>query len=158
MNSKKIFILLICLGAPLVIGFLGSYFTLPAIGNWYLYLQKPLIAPPNWVFGPVWTTLYLMMGLASYLVFQKGVKKKNIQALKLYALQLCLNLLWSIVFFGFQSIIGGLVVIISLWLVILLTIKEFTQLNKIAGKLLWPYIGWVTFASILNFLIFTLNR
>ncbi len=158
MSVQRALIFIICIATPLLIGFLGSYFTLPSIQSWYQTLQKPIIAPPNWIFGPVWTTLYIFMGTASYLVFQNGVKKKNTYALKIYALQLSLNLLWSIVFFGLQSILGGMVVITLLWIIILLTIKEFAKLNKTAGLLLWPYIAWVSFAGILNLLLLILNK
>lgn len=158
MSVRKAFIFIVCIITPLLVGFLGSYFTLPSIPGWYQNLQKPFIAPPNWVFGPAWSTLYILMGGASFLIFQNGVKKKNIFALKIYSLQLLLNLLWSIVFFGLQSILGGMIVIIILWIIIFLTIKEFAKLNKTAGLLLWPYIAWVSFAGILNLLLLILNK
>lgn len=157
MIKYKSAIFVIAIALPLIIGVVGSYFTLPSIPNWYQDLQKPIIAPPNWVFGPVWTTLYILMGLASYLVFQNGVNKKNLYALKLYLLQLLLNLLWSIVFFGINSIAGALAVIIILWIIIFLTIKQFRRFNRNASFLLWPYIAWVSFASVLNLLILLLN-
>lgn len=157
MTPKKFVILAMCIIVPLAIGFVGSYFTMPSIPGWYQGLAKPFIAPPNWVFGPVWTSLYILMGIASFLVFQKGINKKNIYALKIYVLQLLLNLLWSIAFFGFQSLIGGLIIIILLWIIIFINIKAFSKINNTAGYLLWPYIAWVSFASLLNLLILLLN-
>lgn len=154
----KSLILLVCLFTPLLIGALGAYFTYPSISSWYIYLQKPVISPPNWIFGPVWTTLYILMGISSFLVFQKGINKKNSYSLKVYSLQLLLNLLWSIAFFGFRSIMGGLIVIIFLWILIFINIRVFSKINKISGYLLWPYIAWVSFASVLNLLLLILNR
>lgn len=139
-------------------GILGSLFTVSSIPTWYASLAKPSFSPPNWVFGPVWTTLYALMGVALYLIWMKGLKKRaSRQAVTVFAIQLTLNALWSIVFFGGHSILGGLVVIAALWLLIILTIVKFWKISKTAGWLLLPYLAWVSFAAILNASLFKLN-
>jgi len=158
MNGKDIAVLvgfiLICLAA----GAIGSIFTFQSIPTWYAGLNKPDFSPPNWVFGPVWTTLYIMMGIAAYLVYAKDVKKKEVRtALMVFSVQLVLNTLWSILFFGLQSPLYGLICIIALWLAIAATIWKFYGIDKNAGRLLAPYILWVSFASVLNYFIWMLN-
>lgn len=146
--------ILLCEGA----GVVGSVFTVSSIPTWYATLTKPSFSPPNWVFGPVWTTLYALMGVALYLVWMKGLKKKeNHRAIAIFVIQLTLNALWSIVFFGGHSILGGLVVIVALWCFIVLTIVSFWKISKNAGLLLLPYLEWVSFAAILNASLFWLN-
>ena len=136
----------------------GAFFTTPKIPTWYAGLVKPSFNPPNWLFGPVWTILYLMMGLAAYFVWQQGWEHSRVKrALGVFLLQLVLNVLWSFVFFGMQSTLGGLIVIIMLWGAILLTIVLFFRQSSLAGWLLVPYIMWVTFATVLNAAIFALN-
>jgi len=160
MNKGKIFLklvfsLLICQLA----GFVGSLFTSPAIPGWYQTLEKPFFTPPSWLFAPAWITLYLLMGIALFLVLRKGLKKKGIKiALIFFFIQLFLNSLWSIIFFGLKSPFWAFMEIIILWLFILLTIIKFFKISKASGWLMIPYILWVTFASILNFSIFYLNR
>ena len=148
--------LLLCFSA----GVLGSVFTTSAIPNWYATLQKPFFNPPNWVFGPVWTLLYIMMGIALYIVWEtkvkKGVLKKN--ALVYFYTQLILNAVWSIVFFGLHAPLIALLVILLLWLSIFITIKQFYPISKTAGNMLIPYLAWVSFAAILNVFIVILNR
>lgn len=152
-NYSKLFLsLLLCLS----VGFLGSIFTVSAIPTWYATLHKPFFSPPNWVFGPVWTTLYILMALAFYLIWQKGVK--NQAAIFFFMIQLFLNFLWSILFFWLHSPLLGLIGIVFLWLMIFLTIKSFLKINKAAGLLLLPYLFWVSFASILNLAVYLLNR
>jgi benzodiazapine receptor len=144
----------ICLFA----GFLGSYFTAPAIPDWYALLIKPSFAPPNWVFFPVWTTLFVMMGISAYLVWRKGLDEKIVKtALVIFGVQLVLNVLWSAVFFGLRSPLAGLIEIIFLWISILFTILNFTKVSRTAAYLLIPYILWVSFAAIVNFSIWRLN-
>ena len=146
--------ILLCLAA----GAIGSIFTFQSIPTWYAGLNKPDFSPPNWVFGPVWTTLYIMMGIAAYLVYGQGMKKKEAGfALTLFGVQLVLNTLWSILFFGLQNPLYGLVCIIALWLSIAATIWKFYGISKNAGLLLVPYILWVSFASVLNLSIWMLN-
>ena len=139
-------------------GFIGSIFTGPSIQTWYVTLKKPVFAPPNWLFAPVWITLYLLMGIAAYLIWRRGFDRPQVKtALTLFAVQLILNILWSPAFFGLRSPIVGLIVIIILWIAILLTIRIFIKLSTVAGILLIPYILWVSVAAILNFSILLLN-
>ena len=139
-------------------GAIGSLATFQNIAGWYLTLNKPFFTPPNWVFGPVWLTLFTLMGIALYLVWMQGLKKKKVkQAMQIFGLQLGLNTLWSIVFFGFQSIFAGLVVIVLLWLAILWTMLRFWKISRPAGWLLVPYIVWVTIATALNAAVWLLN-
>ena len=140
-------------------GAIGSLFTYQYIPTWYASLNKPFFNPPNWVFGPVWSTLYLMMGVSLYLIWQIHSKKKEkTVALKYFFTQLALNTLWSIVFFGLQAPLPAFIVIICLWIMIFLTIKQSFSLSKAAAWLLVPYLAWVSFASLLNISIVILNR
>ena len=140
-------------------GFVGSLFTTPNIPLWYSTIQKPSFTPPDSVFGPVWITLYLLMGIAAFLVWNKGIRSEGVDiALGIFVIQLMLNMLWSIAFFGLQSLLAGFVVIVILWVAILLTIIHFWKITLIAGILLIPYILWVSFAGVLNLSIFLLNR
>jgi benzodiazapine receptor len=139
-------------------GIVGSVFTFTAIGSWYANLAKPELNPPNWVFGPVWTTLFLLMGIALYLVWEKGLsKKENKLAVKVFGLQLGLNVLWSILFFGLKNPFFAFVEIIFLWLAIAASAVLFWRISKTAGVLLVPYLLWVSFAAYLNFMVFVLN-
>jgi len=145
--------ILVCQAAGLV----GSLFTAPAIPNWYAGLNKPSLRPPNWLFAPIWTTLYALMGVSLFLVWQKKKGKEAKQALTFFFIQLVLNSLWSIIFFGLRSPQWALIEIVVLWLFILLTMIKFYRLSKPAGWLFLPYLLWVTFAVILNFNIVRLN-
>ncbi|MBW2987474.1 tryptophan-rich sensory protein [Candidatus Woesearchaeota archaeon] len=139
-------------------GIIGSFFTSPAIQTWYATIQRPSISPPNWVFAPVWTTLFILMGIALFLVWDKGLKKKGVKiALIFFGIQLVLNALWSIIFFGLRNPLGGFIELCFLWAMILATIITFYRVSRPAAYLLIPYILWVSFAGILNFLIFYLN-
>jgi benzodiazapine receptor len=153
---------IIKLGASIFIcllaGIIGSIFTQSAIPTWYAGLNKPSFNPPNWIFGPVWTFLYLTMGIATFIIWQKGLNHKSVKiALAIFICQLILNSIWSIAFFGFQSPVAGLVIIILLWIAILGTIIAFSKISNLAMGLLIPYILWVSFAVILNFSIYRLN-
>ncbi len=139
-------------------GIVGSVFTAPAIGTWYATLAKPAINPPAWVFGPVWTTLFALMGIAAFLVWQKGWRRRDVRiALGIFAVQLVLNTLWSIIFFGLHNPGAALIEIGVLWLAIVATIVAFARISRPAAWLLAPYIAWVSFAGYLNFLLWTLN-
>ena len=134
-------------------GLIGSVFTASSISSWYQYLAKPELNPPSWVFGPVWTTLYLLMGIAAYLVWR-------VRALKAHAVffvQLALNALWSVLFFGLRSPGLALIEIALLWLAILVTIVSFNRVSRTAAFLLVPYLLWVSFATYLNYSIWILN-
>jgi len=162
-------------------GVIGAFFTTPAIGSWYKTLNKPSFNPPNWIFGPVWTTLFVLMGISLYLVWRKkwmpineiesdktkawnkwsqkffngSWQKANI--IIIFIVQLVVNILWSAVFFGAQSPDLAFFVLIMLWFAILFTIVNFYRVSKTAGLLLLPYILWVSFAGILNYFIWALN-
>ena len=139
-------------------GAVGSLFTSPSIPTWYASLQKPNFNPPNWIFAPVWTILFLLMGVSLYLIWSKGLRDKKVKtAFFIFAIQLILNMLWSFLFFGLQSPLYAFIEIIILWMAILLTIASFYKISKIAGYLLLPYILWVSFAAVLNFSILILN-
>lgn len=151
------------LAASILICFLaagiGTAFTASAVPTWYAALNKPFFSPPNYLFGPVWTVLYILMGFSLYIVWNKGLKNKKVRsALYLFAIQLILNTVWSPVFFGAHSLLLAFIIILALWFYILKTIKAFAKIDKIASYLLYPYLAWVSFASILNFSVWLLNR
>jgi len=137
----------LCLGA----GIIGSFFTVSSIPTWYVTLNKPFFSPPNWVFAPVWTILYILMGISLYLVWRKG------RVPSVFWIQLILNAAWSVIFFGLKNPTLALIDILALWVSIFLTIKALTKINKLAGNLIIPYLAWVSFASILNLFIVLLN-
>jgi translocator protein len=150
--------LIIALAIPLIIGLAGGAFTSAEIPNWYAKLNKPSWQPPNWLFGPVWTTLYILMGVALFLIWKSGARQTLKQsAIILFAIQLTLNFFWSLIFFNQHQIGWALAEIIVLWIFILLTIFSFGKINKAAAWLLVPYISWVSFATILNYNIWKLN-
>jgi len=139
-------------------GFIGSFATRQSVGGWYRALVKPDFNPPSWVFAPVWITLYAVMGVSLYLIWRKGLNSVEVKyAIILFLVHLVFNTLWSIVFFGYQSIGGGAIVITVLWFLILVTIICFYKISTPAGLLLIPYLLWVSFASLLNFSIWRLN-
>lgn len=143
-----------CFSAALI----GSVFTSSSIPVWYETLLKPSFSPPNWLFGPVWTVLYLSMAVAGWLVWQQRGRNPTIALpLALFGIQLVLNTLWSVLFFGLQAPGTALVEIIVLWAAILATLLSFWRVSKGAGWLLGPYLAWVTFAAVLNFEIWRLN-
>ncbi len=151
---KLIISVLVCLSA----GFIGSFFTTPSIPTWYATLNKPSFNPPNWLFAPAWTTLFILMGIAAFLIWRKGLKKKAVKnALIIFLLQLVFNTLWSFLFFKFHSPFWALVDIGVLWSLISLSLIKFWKINKAAGILLIPYLLWVSFASFLNYTIYRLN-
>lgn len=136
-------------------GIIGSTFTISAIPNWYAALQKPWFTPPNWLFGPVWLTLYFLMGATLYILW--GKRHRSGTALAVFAVQLALNAAWSAVFFGAHELFYGFAVIIALWLAILATMALSYRVSRSAAALLIPYIVWVTIASALNYYVWVLN-
>ena len=139
-------------------GFLGTPFTISAIPSWYATLNKPFFAPPNWIFGPVWTLLYFLMGVSFYLIWKQGWQEKKIKTAGLYFLaQLGFNFIWSPIFFGLRAPLLALFVIIAMWALIVMTMKKFYPLSKLAFYLLIPYLLWVSFATLLNTAIVVLN-
>jgi len=151
--------LLVNIFIPLTIGITASLFTEPEIKGWYLALNKPTFNPPNWLFAPVWTTIYILIGLAAFRVWRNRTDTAGFKTtLWVYAIQLVLNFSWSIVFFGMHQILGAFLVIVSLWVSIVLNMYYFGKYSKIAAWLLLPYLLWVSFASTLNLAIYLLNR
>lgn len=158
MKIKNIFSVAISIIIAEFAGIIGSVFTIQSVNTWYLTLNKPTLNPPSWIFGPVWTTLYVLMGVSAYLVWKRGIKRADVKiALSIYAFQLLLNTLWSIVFFAFENPGLALVNIVVLWLAIVATIYTFSKISKTAAWLLAPYLAWVSFASYLNYAIWSLN-
>jgi len=150
----------ICEGA----GIIGSIFTFSAIPTWYATLNKPLLSPPSWIFGPAWTLLYALMGVSLYLIWQSSNKashellcNQHKRALTIFSGQLILNVLWSIIFFGLKLPGVAFGEIVMMWLLILWTIISFAKISKNAALLLIPYLLWVSFASYLNYSIWVLN-
>jgi len=159
MHGSGLLKLLACLAVVLAAGGIGSLATARAIPTWYKGLTKPSFNPPNWLFGPAWTVLYLMMAVAAWLVWKQGMGAAGVKlALAVFLVQLVLNALWSVLFFGLRSPLAGMVGISGLWLAILATIILFFRVSTPAGVLLLPYIAWVTFAALLNAAILRLNR
>ena len=158
MNNKFLTAVL-CVAICMLFAFAGSLFT-PEPGSWYYTtLHKPAWNPPDWLFPPVWTVLFVMMGISLSLVFGAGMERKEVRiGTMLFALQLLLNLGWSATFFGMKSPLAGFVEILMLWLCIVATIVSFARVSKPAALLLVPYLCWVSFASYLNFTIVQLNR
>lgn len=158
MRLKEPIKLIISIAICQLAGIIGSFFTISQIPSWYAGLIKPSFNPPNWLFGPVWLTLYTLMGISLYLIWLKGFKTKQAKtALLLFATQLVLNSLWSIIFFGWHMTDYALAEIVLLWFVILAVIIRFYKISKPATYLLVPYILWVSFAAFLNLSIFLLN-
>ncbi len=146
------FSLILCLGA----GAIGSLFTTPAISTWYITLNKPSFNPPNFIFAPIWTILYVLMAISLYFVLTSKVKDKTF-AVKLFLAQIALNILWSLLFFGLHNPLLALLDILLLWILIILNIKTFYKISKNASYLLIPYLFWVSFAGVLNLSIVLLN-
>jgi len=151
-------LLILCIAIPLLAGMIGSLVTSPAITTWYARLQKPFFTPPNWVFFPVWTVLYIFMGISLYLVLQNGLENRAVrQGVAIFSAQLAVNALWSFAFFGMQSPQNGLITILVLLVLIITTIVLFWRISKPAAVLLVPYICWVCIATALNMMILVLN-
>lgn len=176
MKLRDLFALIIAVSLSELAGIIGSVFTMPSIPGWYAGIIRPALNPPAWVFGPVWTTLFALMGIAAFLMWREydtltlsevegsevegsiTQRKRQIKiALGIFLGQLILNTLWSIIFFGLHSPGGAFIEIVFLWLAILATIIAFYKISKPAAWLLVPYILWVSFAGYLNFAIWILN-
>jgi len=145
--------ILVCFGA----GAVGSWFTTPALDGWYADLRKPAWNPPNWIFAPVWSALYLLMAVAAWLVWRRAGLRTAGRALGLFSVQLILNVAWSGVFFGLRSPAAALVEIVLLWVAIAATIAAFSRASSVASWIMVPYLAWVTFAGALNLAIWRLN-
>lgn len=142
---------------PLAVGYVAGRVTTENVIIWYPTLEKPAFTPPNYLFGPVWTLLYILMGISLYLIVRQSASHKRTKALTLFSIQLVLNFWWSILFFRFHLIGAALANIILLLIFIVLMIRSFFKLNSIAAHLQWPYLAWVSFATALNMAIWVLN-
>ena len=149
--------LLSSIGLCLAIGALGSIFTSSSVNNWYESILKPSFNPPNWLFGPVWTILFILMGITLYLLLIAKKSKNRTLTLKLFYAQLGFNLLWSIFFFGWKNPLLALIDLIILWIFILFTLLKTFKVSRRGGYLLIPYLVWVSFAFVLNLSIVLLN-
>ena len=158
MKIKDILKLIIAIAICQVIGNIGTIFTISAISTWYVTLQKPSFTPPNWLFGPVWTTLFTLMGISLYLVWNKGLENKNVKSsVFIFFLQLVLNVFWSFLFFGLKFPFYAFIEIIILWITIAVTIFKFYNVSKKAGLIIIPYLVWVSVALALNYYVWILN-
>lgn len=155
MNYKR---LIISLALPQTAGLIGSIFTASAIPTWYEALQRPSFSPPNWLFGPVWICLYILMGMSFYLIWQKIEKNRKAKlAAALFLIHLFFNAIWSIIFFGLQNLGLAFADIIIIWFFIIVLIFKFWNINKWSAYLLIPYLLWVSFAAALNYFIWQMN-
>lgn len=156
--KKKIIYIGIAVLICLLVGFLSSFATQSSVNDWYVALNKPSFNPPNWIFAPVWTLLYILMGISAGIVWARGFAHKSVKtALYYFGFQLLFNALWSVVFFGLKNPFWALLIILVLLLLIGLTIKGFMAVSKTASILLIPYLLWVCFATALNYKIWELN-
>ena len=152
---KIVLVVLVCVS----VGYLSGTVTRESITTWYPTLVKPVFNPPNWIFAPVWTLLYIMMGIAAGLVWTNEYEQKIVKkALGFFAIQLGLNALWSYLFFGLHNPLLALIEIVLLWLMIFETYNQFKKIDKVSGFLMIPYLAWVSFATILNASIWWLNK
>jgi benzodiazapine receptor len=158
MPGKKILTFVIAIGICLLAGYIGSYYTTPEIPTWYAGLHKPDFTPPSWVFGPVWTALYIFMGISLYLIVQSGLKNPEVKlGLVLFSFQLVVNIGWSFFFFGLHSTFFGFMAIVLLWAVVLCTIIQLFRFSIPAALILIPYFFWISFAGYLNYGLLILN-
>ena len=158
MNKYKIIKLVVSLVLPLGVGAIAGLFTAKAIPGWYASLNQPSFNPPNWVFGPVWTALYILMGFSLFLIWKLDPGKERNRAIFVFLLQLLLNFGWSFLFFYFKMIGFALIEIILLWISIVVMIFLFYKIQPKAAYINIPYLLWVTFATILNSAYYFLNR
>ncbi len=158
MESRQILILAAFIIVFELAGSVGSFFTAPSIPTWYAALEKPFFNPPNWLFAPVWTTLFAIMGISAFMIFREGLDKDPVRiALAVFGVQMIFNVLWSVLFFGFRNPGAAFAEILVLWTMIASCIWLFWRIDRRAALLLVPYIAWVTFAAILNYSIWILN-
>lgn len=159
MSGKDIVRLIVACAVSLAAGLVGSLASAGGFTSWYATIEKPFFTPPNWVFGPVWTVLYVLMGVAAFLVWQNGLSRRPVRiALTWFLAQLVLNALWSPIFFGLHRIGLALFVLVLLWAAIVATMRRFFEVSRPAGWLLVPYLLWVSYAAVLNSSIWWLNR
>jgi tryptophan-rich sensory protein len=154
--SRVAIVVVICL----VVGYVSGMVTRTSITTWYPTLVKPSFNPPNWIFAPVWTSLYVMMGVAAGFIWNQITTQKAAvtKALQFFTIQLVLNALWSYLFFGLHNLMLATIEVVLLWLMIFETYSQFAKINKTASYLMLPYLAWVSFASVLTASIWWLNR
>lgn len=158
MFYKNFFLLVVSLGVSLLAGFLGSLFTVTQSGSWYDLLIKPSFNPPNYLFGPVWTILFILIALAVFLILKKNLKDKQIKnALVIFGAQLLFNILWSFFFFYLQNPRLAFLEIIALLIIIITMMIKFYEIDKRTVYLLTPYLLWVSFVAVLNYYLWLLN-
>ncbi|MEM1121208.1 MAG: TspO/MBR family protein [Bacteroidota bacterium] len=159
MNKPSLTVkLIICILGCVALGSVGGIATASSIDTWYANINKPSFNPPNWLFAPVWTTLFTLMGVALALVWHEGPQRSIVKkGITFFGIQFGLNMLWSWLFFGAQQPLWAFVEIIILWVFIFLTIRTFFNIRAVSGWLMVPYLLWVSFAAILNFAIWQLN-
>lgn len=154
---KKFFAFILCLFIPLLIGGISGIATASGVNDWFLTLNKPSFNPPNYLFGPVWTTLYLLMGISLYFIWSSPVSMARTKALRIFYIQISLNFAWSFLFFYFHWIAFAFAEIIVIWCFILLMIFRFFPVHKTSALLQIPYLLWVSFATVLNGAYFFIN-
>ncbi len=158
MNKSQLLKLMASLTLPLGIGAIAGLFTADAIPDWYATLNRPSFNPPNWLFGPVWTALYLIMGFSLFLIWKQNPNKERNRAMLVFLIQLALNFCWSFIFFYFHLIGFALIEIVLLWTSIVFMLVLFYKIKPVAAYINIPYLVWVTFATVLNASYFFLNR
>lgn len=158
MTTANIIKLIVSVGIPLAVGAVAGMFTAKAVPEWFSSLNKPVFSPPDWLFGPVWTVLYLLMGISLFLIWREEPGNTRTLAIVIFIVQLFLNFVWSFLFFYFKMIGFALLEIIVLWLNILLMIFVFYRINPVSAYINIPYLLWVSFASVLNAAYFFLNK
>lgn len=157
MKKSQIFKLIISLAFPVAIGSIAGFFTAAGTSGWLDSINSPSFRPPNWIFGPVWTVLYLIMGFSLFLIWKQEASKQRNQAVTIFLVQLTLNFFWSFIFFYFHMIGAALIEIILLWISIVTMIVLFYKIKPMAAYINIPYLLWVTFATLLNASYYFLN-
>jgi len=157
MNRIQVAKLFVSIILPLSLGAIAGMFTAQSVPEWYATLNRPSFSPPNWIFGPVWTILYILMGISLFLIWKQDVSKERNRAILVFLMQLLLNFGWSFIFFYFHEIGMALVEIILLWMNIVIMLVLFYRIKPIAAYINIPYLLWVTFATLLNASFYLLN-
>jgi benzodiazapine receptor len=158
MRNNKVLTFIICLAIPLAVGAISGFATTSEIDSWFSTLQKPSFNPPNTIFGPVWTSLYTLMGISLYMIWMSPAGDLRKKALRIFGWQLFFNFWWSIIFFSFHLLFIAIIDILLMWVLIVYMIYLFRKIKPWAGYLNIPYILWVSFATILNISIWWLNK
>ncbi|MDD1727560.1 MAG: tryptophan-rich sensory protein [Methanospirillum sp.] len=159
LTIRSCVLLIGCIFLPIMVGVIGSLVTLSSVSTWYASLIKPVFAPPNWLFGPVWTLLYILMGISLWLIIRNGIEDQTVRkGFIIFIAQLLVNLFWSLAFFGMQSPVMGFITIIILVILIVFTIRTFKTISLPAAYLLIPYLCWTCIATVLNLSILLLNH